>query len=547
MIVNVIKDLFEHGQFQTIHDRLAQPDIQTKIAALSEPDQMELSYYHSNTLITLGDSKHGLHVATAAHTILQATDKKSPLLLASLSSQIRALESLGEIDQALKLLKQGDLLLKALTMEDRAPPSVWIPVFNLIKGSFWADNNQNLALDSLSQALTSFESLDTPSHLAATLVEIGYANYHKGEYDTTVEYCQRALAIYEKLKHNRGIASAFLIMGLVYDRKGERDTMAEYYQRSLTFAEASGLSRWIAVTLTYVGVVYVEKSEYDTALGYLRRSLSLAESLDDQARIADTSDIIGWAYYKKGELEKADEYCRKSLLIANLLENAVLQRRGLVRLIQLALSRQDLVQAQTYLTTLQNLATRSSSEDIHFRSRLMEAMVSKASPQLTDKVQALTVLKQLVTEEHFRKRWDLAMQSLLHLCDLLIFEARATGEEEAWEKAKTFLDQFSNRAQNKKDSEFMTEGLVLQAKFAQIDGELQQAQTHLSEAKALAMGLDQPLIVARVEAAQTQLATDFEKSADLIRRNAPLQERLMEARLEEYLQSAIRQVKHHHR
>ena len=39
MIVNVIKDLFEHGQYQAILDRLAQPDIQTQVAVLSEPDQ----------------------------------------------------------------------------------------------------------------------------------------------------------------------------------------------------------------------------------------------------------------------------------------------------------------------------------------------------------------------------------------------------------------------------------------------------------------------------------------------------------------------------
>jgi hypothetical protein len=82
----------------------------------------------------------------------------------------------------------------------------------------------------------------------------------------------------------------------------------------------------------------------------------------------------------------------------------------------------------------------------------------------------------------------------------------------------------------------MAEALLLQAKFALIDGELQQAQTYLTEAKTVATELNRSLLIARVETEQTQLTTDFTKWTNLIRQNAPLQERLTEARLEEYLQ-----------
>ena len=116
---------------------------------------------------------------------------------------------------------------------------------------------------------------------------------------------------------------------------------------------------------------------------------------------------------------------------------------------------------------------------------------------------------------------DIIHRGLLHLCDPLIFEARATGEDEAWEEAKTFFDQFYTRAQDTKSKRYMPEASLLQAKFAQIDGDLQQAQTYLNEAKTVATNLGMRLLVSRVEVEQTQLATDFEKWHDLIRRNAP--------------------------
>jgi tetratricopeptide (TPR) repeat protein len=423
-------------------------------------------------------------------------------------------------------------------MDDKTPTTVWIPAFKLTEGIFFQyGRNLSLSFASLSQALTSFEKLDTPSHLAETLQALGYANYGKGKHDTALEYYQRSLALYEKLEHDKGIANVLLYMGFIYLHKGEIDTMAEYYYRSLTFAEASGCPVMIASALRYIGQAHYYKSEFDTALGYSQRALALSESISDKSGMHDVFSHLGLTHYMIGELDQALDYFQRGLTLNVVLRDDVGRAKILTGLIRVTLARQDRVQAQTYLSDLQTVAARNpNNRHIQFRSSLMEALVSKASPRMRDKVHAQMLLRQLVTEENFEWRWQLAMLGLLHLCDLLIFEARATGEGEAWEEAKTFLEQFYTRAQDKKDTEFMAEALLLQAKFALIDGELQQAQTYLTEAKTVATELDRSLLIARVEAEQTQLTTDFTKWTNLIRRNAPLQERLTEARLEEYLQ-----------
>jgi tetratricopeptide (TPR) repeat protein len=398
-------------------------------------------------------------------------------------------------------------------------------------------STEALAYASFSQALADFEKLDTPSHLAETIYRIGRVFYGKGEHDTALEYYQRSLALSEKLEHNEGIANVLLSMGFIYLHKGEMDTMAEYYHRSLTFAEASGCPVMIANALRYIGQTHYYKSEFDTALGYSQRALALAESIGYKFGMQEVFAHLGLTYYMIGELDQALDYFQRGLTLITVLQNDAMRAKNLTGLIRVTLALQDRVQAQTYLTDLQTVAARNpDNKHIQFRSSLMEALVSKASPRMADKAHAQMLLRQLVIDENFEWRWELAMLGLLHLCDLFIFEARATGESEAWDETKTFLEQFYTHAQDKKDTEFMAEALLLQAKFALIDGELQQAQTYLTEAKTVATELNRYLLIARVETEQTQLTTDFTKWTNLIRQNAPLQERLTEARLEEYLQ-----------
>lgn len=105
---------------------------------------------------------------------------------------------------------------------------------------------------------------------------------------------------------------------------------------------------------------------------------------------------------------------------------------------------------------------------------------------MSNKAQAQTILKQIVTEEAFKWRWNLAIFGLLHLCELLIFEAKATGEVEAWEETKAFIHQFYTQAQYGKNLIYIGVFLLLKAKIAMIEGELRQAQTFLDQAKTFA-------------------------------------------------------------
>jgi hypothetical protein len=157
---------------------------------------------------------------------------------------------------------------------------------------------------------------------------------------------------------------------------------------------------------------------------------------------------------------------------------------------------------------------------------------------MVDKAQAQTILKQIVTKKTLKWRWDEAMFGLFHLCELLVFEAKATGEMEVWKEAKTFIDQFYTQAQHRKKFMYIGESLVMKAKIAMIEGELQQALNYLEQAEVVATENDIISLINKVGIERRGLEDDLEKWNELIRNNASLQERFQQAQIEEYLQKA---------
>lgn len=536
MTTKVIKDLFERGKYQEVLDRFAQLETQEEVGSFIENEQIEYTVYHSLALKCLGQYKQGLQVATTARTKIQKTDNIS-LLLALLSVQVRILQGLGQMEDVNTLITEGDSFLKKLPVIEQETGSFGIYLFKFSKGNFLNYTGKpDLALDYLHKALAGFESLDTPGFFAETLHFIGRAYYHKAEHDTALKHYQRSLNSYERLDHKYGIAMLLLNIGHIYIDRGKHDTTMEYYQRSLTVAEESGIPEPITWSLNYIGWAYAQKSKFDIALEYSQRALTLSETTDYMLLISSVMHNRGTIYRLMGDFDNSLTFLQQTLTLmegtgfdtSNILWDLILQM----------IDRKELPQAQSYLTNMQELYTRSPTKKIQYLTRLAEALVLKQSPRMAKKAQAQTILKEIVTEDAFSWRWHFAMIGLLHLCELLVFETKATGEVEVWEETKTFIHQFYTKAQHSKDVDFIGEVLLLKAKIAMIEGELPQALTFIDQAKTAATEKNVTPLMDKVEAEQQRLEADLEKWSELSLRNASLQERLQQAKLEQYIEKA---------
>ncbi len=251
---------------------------------------------------------------------------------------------------------------------------------------------------------------------------------------------------------------------------------------------------------------------------------------------------IGRIYRFKGEVDTALTYFQHSLKLGETTENEksytyLFLDETLFYLILIALEQQDQTQAQSYLSQLQKLFALLPLKVIRQRSQLAEALILKQSSRMKDKVQAQTLLEQIVKQGEIY--FEISVTAMFHLCELLIIELKSFGEPEVWQELKNLIEQLNAIVQEQQS--FATgEVLLLTAKLATIEGEFQQALKYFDQARIIAKEKNLSLLAHKVDAEKKIFDADFDKWQGLIQRNAPIQERLEQARIEDYLKVAQR-------
>ncbi|MFX0051564.1 MAG: tetratricopeptide repeat protein [Candidatus Hermodarchaeota archaeon] len=500
MLTKTLKDLYENGKYQEVLDLLTEKNNQGGFASLPEDVQIECLYYKSRSLGFLGQLEDALQVATAARAIVVSLNDKI-LTLESLIAQLYALWKLGRLDDTLELIKEGNTIIEALSSKERQTGAVWVAMFENIQGNIY---------------------------------------YQKGELDEVLKHWKQSLAIREDIGNLQDIAGSLNNLGIIYRTKGELTKALEYFKRGLTLNIEIGNPYYIALSLNNIGDAYRAKGELEKALEYLQQSLALKEDIGNLQDIATTLDNIGIIYRVKGELDKALDCFKRSLALEEVIGNDIWSSYTLFYLILIALDQQDQTRAQAYLNQIQELHARTPNKKIHLRSQLAEALVLKRSKRMRDKVQAQVLLNQIVNEEDIWFEWtELAM---INYCDLLLYEVKSFGDPEVWTEAKTLIQQFSTKAQDQQMSPMIVEILLLQAKFATIEGELQQALNYYDQAKLTATEKNFDLLVQKIADERRTFEVEFDKWQELNERNASLQERLKMAQIEDYIQDVLKIV-----
>lgn len=129
---------------------------------------------------------------------------------------------------------------------------------------------------------------------------------------------------------------------------------------------------------------------------------------------------------------------------------------------------------------------------------------------------------------------------MLHLCDLLIQEAKAFEDGALFREAQLLVDKVVEQAQTKKMIPILVDVFILQSRFALIEGNAHEAYNLLEKANELGEAKGLVALTAKVKAHQDAVKTELNQWQELAQKNAPLQERLQLANLEGYLQEAIR-------
>jgi serine/threonine-protein kinase PknK len=385
----------------------------------------------------------------------------------------------GDLDRALENHQQSQAIKKGLGDRQGLADS-----FNNLGLVYWSKGDLDQALEHYRRSLAINEELDRKPATAKVLANLGNIHTRKGDLDQALACQEQSLAIKEELGHKPDIFKSLINLGAVYQLKGELERAKEHYQRSLGISEELRIQQDIALAINNLGNIDQLKGNLDQALQHFYRSLGIYRELGIREETALLLANVGEIHRKKGNFERAVENYEQSLAIYEEMGNDPLIAIVLSELTWVALERDDPSLAERYLQKLQQIVGRTDSRSISQRYRVARALFLKSSKRARDKLQAEEILEQVVEEEVADHA--LTVSAMIHLCDLLLFELKMTGEDELLGQIKDLTHRLLEIARQQSSHSLLAETYLLQSKLALIELDLGQARTLLEQALAIA-------------------------------------------------------------
>jgi tetratricopeptide (TPR) repeat protein/predicted amidohydrolase len=540
---------------------LQQVEARRSIAGLSEEDHLVCSLLESRIRLFLGQSEDALRLMSEC--LQEAKKQEDPVLtLEALIIKAEISWHLGNLDEGLLAIVEGQELIERIEQEylRKSGREIDQKKAELLQHEgilTWYKGDLNRSLDCHQRSLALKETLGDKPGIAKSFNNLGLVYWSKGDLEQAIIFYQRCLTISEELEKKLDIARSLNNLGNAYSTKGDLDQALECYQRSLTIKKELGNKHDIALTLTNIGVIYHLRGDLDRALDYYQRGLDLQEALGMQPDIALGLGNLGGIYQLKGELdlslehhqrslaiyqelglkqdvartlkniadnhlmkgnlERASKFFQQSLTLCEEIGNDPLTAVVLYDLVSLALDDDDPILARQYLQKLESIKDRKDNRVIDQRYRVAKALSLKTSKRARHMVEAAEILEGVVGEEVADH--SLTVTAMIHLCDLLVLELKATGEEHVFDSVKELTRGLLDIAQEQSSQLLLAETSLLQSKLALVELDVEQARHFLTKAYNIAEEKGLHLLARKVAHERNLLQSQMHKWQRIIQQN----------------------------
>lgn len=495
--------------------------------------------------------------------------------------------SLLDFDAAIQCLQKSNELHEEVGNKEEMAQALW----SLAK-AYGMKNDQDRQLETLWKVKELYKERENKEEVALLLVDIAFVYHAKGqpalaleqaqksqalaetlpktvqlgwlfssiadlyllertEWESNFALNQKALAISEEFGDKGGIGKSFARISQYYwVFKGELGIGLEFAEKALAAFEESGVKVLLSWPLNNLGWIAQLKGELDVALGYHEKALGLAEEVGSTQYIAESLWSIARVQQAKGDNNLALSNYQRCLKACeelgwNYFWSTYFAVSIYCQLTILSLDNQAIDEAKTYFQQLKQLkeSTKRHSSWTRLNYLLSEAMLLKRSTRIRDKAKAQAIFHQMIDDEETFSWFK--VPAMLNLCELLLFELRASSDEIAEEdpvlqEVKTLISDISSLAKDMPSYSLLVEILILQSKFTLIEGDLSAAAHYLDQARITAEEKELQVHAQKVAEEQHLLENQFDTWQELIQSNASFQTRLEQARFADYLQEAMK-------
>ncbi|MHA1480205.1 MAG: tetratricopeptide repeat protein [Candidatus Thorarchaeota archaeon] len=505
---------------------------------LTSFERLKCHLFKSTLMSKMGHYKDALEIAERAKDESQRLE--APLYIVdALVIVSDVLLSLGRFDESLKVVEQGERVLKTISLEQQSELVIREATLLNRRGvNYMRQGYFDRALDCHERSLLLFEEIGNKQGKAESFSGIGSIHWRNGDLDTALQYFEQSLTLREEIGDKFGISSSLNAVGIIYRRKGDLNRALEYYKRSLVLKEEIGNTQHIATVLNNIGVVYRRKGNLERALEYLEESLKLQEEIGNKESIGLSLSNIGLINRDRGDLDSALEYLQRSLQLREEVANNLLTADILFSLITITIDKKELEQARWYLERLVEINNADDYKIIHQYYRVAEALVLKTSSRRRDREKAKLLLNLVIEEEIIGH--EMTMIAMVNFYDLTLADLKVSGNQQAFDEARTHVCRLSEVAKEQQSYAFLAETHILKAKLALLELDLLEARKYLTKAQLITDERGLRRLAMIISREHDTLLDEASKWEELIEKGAPLVERAVLVDLQATVADIIR-------
>ena len=336
-------------------------------------------------------------------------------------------------------------------------------------------------------------------------------------------------------------AELFLLKGFGDWEKRNLDLALYNFNKSITlFEQVDPNYHLISAILIGMGYIYRQKGELELALECSEKALSLTPDGTSFYLLVKKAVIyrgIGMIYYEKGDLNRALEYDIIDLEIQKEIKHNRGMSRAYAFIIQVLITKKDFIQARNYLQQFKQVKEKYESREGYLEYQISNALVLKTSSRMRDRVEAETILKELI-EEHLSTAYIpyATNIALITLCEWYFEEFRLSNQMDVLDDIRPLIKHLQKYAKLSNSYILLANTKLLQAKLALLEVSMVEARKLLTEAQKIAEEHGLQLLAGEISREHDHLLEELKLWESFKKTQASVAERLKLASIDGVLE-----------
>ncbi len=453
---NGLENLYVTGNYSLLIEEIAKSTYNRPLSKLTDMEKAIYLFYHSRTLIRLGDVSEAESLISKFSKIDFKVSISSSFInqISSINlfiTQTRLDEAIREGINTITLLKQNEIRVSV----DPKILSFWEPFLYYF---------------------------------------IGIAYFYKFKNDLAWNYFQKSLE-YNQL--NLLIkAKSLYYMAFLKLEKGDTSNFFNLLDECMEVYNSIDAKQGIAWVKAWQGQFFLQRGDFKKAKKNFSQALELFKLINDFQGLNLVNSLIGLMFYQEGKLKKSEIMLEKSFGSSIKVGNPMILSYCVIPLILLYIDSENRSRAQECLDELKEVCKDSTSDRVKVHNLITEAIFLKSSSRFSDKAQAQKILLDLLNEDgHIQKHgsyvWLTSDKSfsylvITHLAELYLEEFKLSEDNQIMLEVRNLIDNHIQKLDDQIFSPELVELSLLKAKLFLVEGEIKEALFILEKAKKVA-------------------------------------------------------------